>query len=42
MPSQTKFRIISKGGVEEGTGTRMEVDSIVVEMATRNTQVYTK
>jgi hypothetical protein len=27
------------GGAEEGTGTMMEVDSIVVEVATKSTQV---
>jgi hypothetical protein len=37
MLSRTKFRTISIGGVKEGTETMMEVDSIVVEVATKST-----
>jgi hypothetical protein len=37
MPSRTRFGAVNMGGVEEGTGTMMEVDSIVVEVATKST-----
>jgi hypothetical protein len=36
MSSKTKSNTISMGGVEEGTITTMEVDSIVIEVATKN------
>jgi hypothetical protein len=37
MPSKTKFNTISMGGVKKGTITTMEVDSIVIEVATKST-----
>jgi hypothetical protein len=36
---ETIYEIVSMGGVEEGTRTTMEVDSIVVEVAIKSTQV---
>jgi hypothetical protein len=35
--SKTIVRMVSMGGVKEGIGTTMEVDSIVAEVATKNT-----
>jgi len=35
--SKTKYGIVDVGGVEEGTTTTMEVDSIVAEVATKST-----
>jgi hypothetical protein len=37
--SKTIYEIISLGGAEEGIGTTMEVDSIVVEVVIKSTQV---
>jgi hypothetical protein len=39
MMSRTIFEKFSMGGVEEGTITTMEVDSIVAEVATESTQI---
>jgi hypothetical protein len=39
MSSKTRFGTISMGGVEEGTRTMMEVDSIVVKVITKSIQV---
>jgi hypothetical protein len=37
MSLETKFRTVSMEGVEEGTRTMMEVDSIAIEVAIENT-----
>jgi hypothetical protein len=37
MSSRTRCGTINMGGVEEGTRTMMEVDSIIVEVTTKNT-----
>jgi hypothetical protein len=37
--SQTHLGIVSMGGLEEGTRTMMEVDSIVAKVATKSSQV---
>jgi len=39
MTSITKFGIVSMGRAKEGIGTMMEVDSIVVKVATESIQV---
>ncbi len=39
MASRTRFGILSMGGAEKGIRITMEVDSIVVEMATKSFQV---
>jgi len=39
MTSITKFGIVSMGRAKEGTRTMMEVDSIVVKVATESIQV---
>jgi hypothetical protein len=37
MLSRTRFRAVNMEGAKEGTGTMMEVDSIVVEITTEST-----
>jgi hypothetical protein len=39
MVSKTISKIVSMGGTKEGIGTTMEVDSIVVKVAIKSTQV---
>jgi len=39
MASRTRFGIINMGGAKEGIKTTMEVDSIVVEVATKSIHV---
>jgi hypothetical protein len=39
MASRTRFGIVNMGGAKEGIKTTMEVDSIVVEVATKSIHV---